>query len=121
MNPASMIHRLKTKISTPQYEETRKFYEKVMGFSLVEAWNDPNDTGCIFKIADGAHLEIYEGVAAGVDGVSLQFRVADLNQFHEIISALWPVGDPVDRPWGSTYLYLTDPAGVSIIVFEGAN
>lgn len=121
MNPASHIHRLKTKITTPFYQETRAFYEDIIGFKLVEAWEGETDTGCIYEIATGSHLEIYKGDAAGLSGLSLQFRVENLADFQHSLNGKWPTKGPEDRPWGSKYLFLTDPAGVSLIVFEGEN
>lgn len=114
---------LKTKISTPEYESTRRFYETVFAMTVVEEWNDPDDLGVILALPGGrqeAFLEIYYvSEPAGLDGVSLQFRVARLDDFMAGLPDGTDYEGPVERPWGSTYLYLHDPSGIQVVVFEG--
>lgn len=114
---------LKTKIITPNLDETREFYVACLGMRVVEAWRQVNDTGCILALAGGegeALLEIYEGSQVdGFGGLSLQFRTDDLAEFRNFLPTGVQVRGPVKRPWGSTYLYLTDPNGISVVVFEG--
>lgn len=112
---------LKTKITTPAYAETRAFYRDVWGFEEIESWDSDGDVGVIFRVGADALLEIYQGEGAPMDGVSLQFRVPALAAFLEDLVGRWPHDGPTPRPWGSTYAYLTDPAGVAIIVYEGGN
>lgn len=119
MHPSS----LKTKITTPLLAETREFYVTCLGMRVVEEWRETDDVGCILALAGGgreALLEIYEGSAADAfGGLSLQFRTEDLAGFTALLPAGTQVRGPVERPWGSTYLYLTDPNGISVVVFEG--
>ena len=114
---------LKTKITTLLLAETRDFYISCLGMHVVEQWCQDNDAGCILALAGGGHealLEIYEGSAAdGFAGLGLQFRTDDLAGFRALLPAGAAVRGPVERPWGSTYLYLTDPNGISVVVFEG--
>lgn len=114
---------LKTKITTRLLAETREFYVTCLGMCVVEEWREADDVGCILALAgDGceALLEIYEGSEAGAfGGLSLQFRTEDLASFIDTLPAGTEVRGPVERPWGSTYLYLTDPNGISVVVFEG--
>jgi catechol 2,3-dioxygenase-like lactoylglutathione lyase family enzyme len=114
---------LKTKITTPRLAETRVFYVTCLGMRVVEEWREGNDVGCILALADDgreALLEIYEGDVAGEYGdLSLQFRTGDLAGFRALLPPGTAVDGPVERPWGSTYLYLTDPNGISVVVFEG--
>ena len=114
---------LKTKIITPKLTETCEFYVTCLGMRVVEEWNEADDVGCILALnSDGreALLEIYEGMHSdGFSGLSLQFRTEDLSAFKESLPATVECRGPVPRPWGSTYLYLTDPNGISIVVFDG--
>lgn len=114
---------LKTKITTPLVEETIAFYEAAIGLERLEEWDEPNDRGCILGLPNGrgeAFLEIYDGPAgADYGSVGLQFRVADLDAFRSRIEGRVPCRGPVQRPWGSRYLFLTDPNGVTVVVFEG--
>ena len=114
---------LKTKISTPRYRSTRRFYERVFRMVVVDEWDDPDDTGCILALPDGrqeALLEIYR-VQSPLElaGVSLQFRFERLSDFLANLPDDIDTEGPVPRPWGSTYLYLRDPNGIQVIVYEG--
>ena len=122
---ADIVHpsSIKTKIITPRLAETRAFYETCLGMHVVEEWDEADDVGCILALAGGgreALLEIYQGSEAhGFGGISLQFRTEDLAAFQAALPAGTQARGPVDRPWGSTYLYLTDPNGVAVVVFTG--
>jgi catechol 2,3-dioxygenase-like lactoylglutathione lyase family enzyme len=114
---------LKTKIITPKLEETRAFFMICLGMQVVEEWREANDVGCILALdGDGreALLEIYEGPQSETfSGMSLQFRTEDLEAFQAGLPPTIECRGPTKRPWGSSYLYLTDPNGISVIVFDG--
>jgi len=116
-------HSLKTKITTPRIQETRDFYASLFGLVVAEAWDEPGDRGCILAFPDGkgeAFIEIYHGEAGSeFSGLSLQLRTADLDGFAAGLPPELARRGPVERPWGSRYLYLTDPNGIGIVVFEG--
>ena len=117
------IHALKTKIITPRFDETLAYYAGLPGLALVEQWDEPDDRGAILGIAGGAEeafLEIYSGPGpADFSDLSLQFRTADVDAFRAAIAGNYACEGPVDRPWGSRYLYLADPNGIRIIVYSG--
>lgn len=114
---------LKTKIVTAKLAETRSFYETLFGLVAIEEWNEPGDVGCILAFPGdrgGALLEIYLGQqAADYSGIGLQFRTTDLLGFQRALPENLPVRGPIDRPWGSRYLFLTDPNGIAVVVYEG--
>jgi catechol 2,3-dioxygenase-like lactoylglutathione lyase family enzyme len=114
---------LKTKITTQRLADTRAFYESLFGLAVVEEWDDPGDKGVILQFPGGhreALLEIYDGQAAQhFAGLSLQFRVDDVESFAAGLPAGVNFEGPSRRPWGSTYLYLRDPNGIQVIVYEG--
>lgn len=114
---------LKTKISTPKYDQTRTFYESVFGMEVAEEWNDPGDVGVILSLPAGkdeAYLEIYSADSeSSFSGLSLQFRVNRVSEFRSTLPRGINFEGPVARPWGSTYLYLRDPNDIQIIVYEG--
>jgi catechol 2,3-dioxygenase-like lactoylglutathione lyase family enzyme len=114
---------LKTKITTPKLEETRAFFVTCLGMGVVEEWNEPDDVGCILALAgDGqeALIEIYEvAIAPDFAGLSLQFRTENLAAFKAGLPATLECRGPTTRPWGSSYLYITDPNGISVIVYDG--
>jgi catechol 2,3-dioxygenase-like lactoylglutathione lyase family enzyme len=115
---------IKTRIDTDKFVETRAFYADVMGLEVLEEWDDGGDAGCIFgfsSVGSTGFLEIgkAEAPAVGLEALSLQFRVDDIEAVVKSLVGKWPFKGPVTRPWGSTYLYLVDPNGITIIIFEG--
>ena len=124
-NTGGSVFSLKTKITTPLFEETKAYYRALFGLVTIEEWDDGADIGCIlgFRAEGGeAFLEIYKGDKGdGFKGLSLQFRTADLAAFAASIRGHHAYEGPTKRPWGCNYLYLTDPNGIAIVVFEGGN
>ena len=116
---------LKTKIITPRLAETRDWYRDLLGLAMLEQWDEPADRGCIlgFGGPDGeALLEIYFGPEdVDFSGLSLQFRVDDVDRFDIPDEARFARRGPEDRPWGSRYLFLTDPNGISVILYSGTS
>lgn len=118
-----MAFSLKTKITTPKLAETRDYYVSLFDMVVVEEWDSLDDKGVILAFRNGreeAFIEIYDGEAVhDFSGLGLQFKSGDLNAFVEGLDPDVERRGPVERPWGSRYLYLTDPNGVAIIVYEG--
>ena len=114
---------MKTKITTPRLADTRAFYESLFGLTVVEEWDEPGDKGVILQFPDGhreALLEIYDGQGTQhFVGLSLQFRVDDVESFIASLPAGVSFEGPDRRPWGSTYVYLRDPNDIQVIVYEG--
>lgn len=114
---------LKTKITTPDVESTANFYERAFGMEVVEEWDEPGDKGVILGLGSGSRealLEIYHEPQAGdFSGISLQFKVDDVESFQSSLPEDLTFEGPVERPWGSTYVYLSDPNGISVIAYQG--
>lgn len=114
---------LKTKITTPRLEQTVAWYRDLFGLEVAEQWDEPGDKGCILSLPGGkseAFLEISDGpVVSGFSNLSLQFRVEDVEHFAVPDEPRFASRGPVDRPWGSRYLFFTDPNGISVVVFSG--
>lgn len=116
---------LKTKIVTPRLEETRGWYRDLLGLEVLEEWDEPGDRGCILGLGGtggDAFLEIYHAEdGADHSGLSLQFRIEDVTAFTVPDEPRFQHRGPEDRPWGSRYLFLTDPNGISVVVFSGSS
>src|SRR5215213_5441 len=116
---------LKTRLSTPLLVETRDWYCGLFNLAVSEEWDEPADRGCILGLpgtAAGAYLEIHHCAAPpNFAGISLQFRVDDVAAFAVPDDPRFKHRGPVDRPWGSQYLFFTDPNGVSVVVFSGTS
>lgn len=121
----SILIGLKTKITTTSFEATRDWYRDLFGLTAREEWDDPDDRGCILGLGSQgreAFLEIYFGEQpADFAGLSLQFRVDDIGRFHIPSEPRFAFRGPEGRPWGSRYLFLTDPNGISVVIFSGTS
>ena len=119
-----LVLSLKTKIFTPNLDETRDFYERVFGMLRVEEWDDPDDKGVILAFTKErleALLEIYDDDSQrDFSCVSLQFRVADMAQFQAALPEALQYEGPKTRPWSSRYIYIRDPNDILPIVYEGS-
>ena len=116
---------LKTKLITTRVEETRDWYIDLLGMTVLEQWDEPGDRGCILGLADSpgeALLEIFHGEKDfDFGGLSLQFRVPDVDAVRPPDDPRFRCRGPVDRPWGSRYLFFTDPNGVVVVLFSGTS
>jgi len=121
----SVLLSLKTKLSTPLFVQTRNWYRDLFRLDVLEEWDEPADRGCIlgFGGAGGdAFLEIYHcDEPLSFAGLSLQFRVDSVDAFVVPDEKRFTYRSPVDRPWGSKYLFLCDPNGISVVVFSGTS
>ena len=114
---------LKTKISTPHVKACAAFYEDLLGLHRVETWDDPNDAGIILALGSSPHSALIElsqqETVSDLSGLSLQIKVDDLCAFLDTVPDGLPYEGPTARPWGARYAYFTDPAGFSVIIFDG--
>lgn len=116
-----MISELKTRIETDRFDACVAFYEQRLGLQVRERWDSDGDRGVIFSASAGTAgnaLELAEGSSSRrPTGLSLQFRVDDLTPWATRLEDLGGRG-PIARPWGARYLYLEDPAGVQVILYD---
>ncbi len=115
---------LKTRIETPLFEESRVFYTKHLGMKVLESWDEKGDKGVILGLGSSAQGEAYLEIAyveslTPYKGVSLQFRVRDIDSVAKKLRGRLEFRGPEERPWGSKYLYLEDPSGIQVILYEG--
>lgn len=113
------LNGLKVRIDTNEFDAMDAFYRSVLALPVDDAWNEEGDRGVIFRLADGGLIELGD-VANAPDpaGFSIQIEVRDVAAEQARIGASWPTEGPTPRPWGLTYLYLTDPNGVDIILYQ---
>ena len=115
---------LKTRIETPIFQESIAFYTEHLGMKVLESWDENGDKGVILGLRSSAQGEAFLELAyvetpRTYKGISLQFRVRDLAVVAERLRGLLQFRGPEECPWGSTYLYLEDPTGVQVILYEG--
>ena len=116
---------MKTKIVTSRVEETRDWYRDLFELTVLEEWNDADDRGCILGLHSTpgeAQLEIHRQLRDfDFSGVGLQFRVDDVDAFVVPDDERFRSRGPITRPWGSRYLFFSDPNGISVVVFSGSS
>ena len=112
---------VKTKIICANWRETSQFYRDRFGMVTVEEWDEVDDKGVVLALTPQreAMVEIYDGPAHDLSGISLQFRVEDVDGFAASLPNDLVRDGPADRPWGARYLIFHDPAGLRIIVYSG--
>ncbi len=112
---------LKTKVICPNWREVADFYRRHFDMETVEEWDEAGDKGVILAFGERREvlLELYDGPASDLSGISLQFRVEDVDAFTAGLDPSIERDGPSDRPWGARYLIFSDPAGVRIVVYSG--
>lgn len=123
---------LKTAIRTKDFDASKKFYTQVLGLPISEEYSGEN-RGCIVRLGEepsNAFLEISEipkdhyyhhpSFLADVanDKMDLQIRTDSLDYWATKLAGTYECRGPIDRPWGSRYLYLRDPDGIQVILYE---
>ncbi|MGJ8662923.1 MAG: VOC family protein [Marinicella sp.] len=113
---------LKIQIKTPLYDQTIAFYQELFQAEVVDSWNNTGGCGTILNFAaleDRVLLEISQAENTQVySGFSLQFKVPSLPNFMLQLPLKYLSSRPIKRPWGATYLKLSDPNGVDVIVYQ---
>lgn len=122
---------LKTVIHTEDFTNSVRFYHEVLGLEVVNKWDEPGDRGRIFKVgSERAFIEILETKAQGEHSANefpsgminnkmeIQMATKNLEAWVSRLQTLWPTKGPLKRPWGSSYLYLRDPNGIQIIIYQ---
>lgn len=125
---------LKTTIRTKSFDVSKMFYSTILNFNVVEEYDDNDGSrGCILRIGSeesNAFVEISEIETKHDyfnssfkndfinDKIDLQIKTNSIVYWAERLKKLWKVRGPVNRPWGSQYLYLRDPDGLQIIIYQ---
>ncbi|MBQ4820345.1 VOC family protein [Aquimarina sp. MMG016] len=123
---------LKTVVRTKDYNASRDFYHQILNLKIVEEYSSEN-RGCVFRFGhkdNNAFIEISEikeghyyynssfSKEVANDKIDLQLKTTDIMRWVNHLEGKWETIGPVDRPWGSRYLYLRDPDGLQIIIYE---
>ena len=134
VSPQNSLLSLKTVIRTKNFEASKTFYTQILNLKIVEEYNDGNGSkGVIVRLGpqgSNAFLEISEITADHSyyqkafsesfenDKADIQLRTDNVNYWANLLHEKWKARGPVLRPWGSHYLYLRDPDGLQIIIYQ---
>ncbi len=125
---------LKTVIRTKDFEASKIFYNQILNLEIIEEYDDGNGSrGLIMRFGQegsNAFLEISEILDNHYyyqepfnenienDKIDIQIRTPDVEYWASLLKEKWNAKGPILRPWGSSYLYLRDPDGLQIIIFQ---
>ena len=115
---------LKLRIETSCFTESKAFYCDLLGLNVIESWSGDGPTGSILGLSNDIEAEGFLELAEAEQttshqGLSIQIRVDDLDKLRRKLDGKIDYTGPTMRPWGSVYLYLVDPNGIQVIVYEG--
>ncbi|MEW7291115.1 VOC family protein [Aquimarina sp. 2304DJ70-9] len=125
---------LKTVIRTKDFEASKIFYTEILNLGIVQEYNDGDGSkGLIlrfgkegstafFEISEIKHDHYYyqEPFSDPIknDKIDIQLRTDNITYWATRLHEKWSARGPVLRPWGSYYLYLRDPDGLQIIIYQ---
>jgi len=127
---------LKTVIRTRDFETSVSFYTQLLNLEMIEDYKDEDGVkGVILQIgkSNNAFIEISEIVKTNMnfqssfaqkvksDKVSLQIETSDIKSWSSKLKDKCEFKGPVLKPWGYYYLYLRDPDGIQIIIYQKVN
>ena len=133
-SPHNSLASLKTVIRTKDFEASKRFYTQVLNLEIVEDYDDgngskglimrfgPEGSNAFFEISEimddhnyyqKAFSETFENDKSGI-----QLRTDNVEYWATRLKDKWHARGPILRPWGSHYLYLRDPDGLQIIIYQ---
>ncbi|MGI9551138.1 MAG: VOC family protein [Aurantibacter sp.] len=133
-SPHSSLLSLKTVIRTKDFGASKIFYTQILNLEIIEEYDDGNGSkGLIVRFGpegSNAFIEISKIVddhnyyqnafSENVenDKIDIQLRTDNIEYWVTLLKEKWNARGPILRPWGSYYLYLRDPDGLQIIIYQ---
>ncbi len=130
----NLFTHVKTVIRTKDFDASKNFYSQILGLDIIEEYDEEMGVrGCILRIGktgSNAFIEIsaidtnhpyFDSSFARVfdnDKMDLQIKTNSINYWANHIETKWIHKGPIKRPWGAIYLYLRDPDGLQIIIYQ---
>jgi|SRR6185369_5065143 len=122
---------IKTVIRCANFDCSRDFYTRILGFTAAEEWTEPEGRGAIFHIEGvGPALEIYEMCRADArfderfhrpldsDKIDLQLETPCVDRWVGRLTGVWEFEGPEELPWGQRWIKLRDPDRLQIAIYE---
>ena len=133
-SPLNNLLSLKTVIRTKDFEASKIFYTQILNLEIVEEHDDgngskglimrfgPEGSNAFFEISEimDDHEYYQEAFSENIenDKTDIQLRTDNVKYWATRLKEKWNARGPVLRPWGSHYLYLRDPDGLHIIIYQ---
>ncbi len=133
-SPPNGLLSLKTVIRTKDFEASKNFYTQVLQLEIIEEYDDgdgskglimrfgPEGSNAFFEISEieKTHTYYQEAFSSTVenDKTGIQLKTDTMEFWATLLKEKWNARGPILRPWGSYYLYLRDPDGLQIIIYQ---
>ncbi|MEW7278673.1 VOC family protein [Aquimarina sp. 2201CG1-2-11] len=130
----AVLQSSKTVIRTKNFTASVDFYTQLLKLTLIENYNDgdgsqgailrlgPEDSNAFIEISeiDKTHSYYQEpfGEELQNDKIDIQLKTNDVTYWENRLEGKCKMRGPVLRPWGSYYLYIRDPDGLQIIIYQ---
>ena len=103
------------------FYKVKEFYEKVLGYPIVDGWDSPEDKGAMFDTG-AAIIEVMtprKGLRPPVQAASLSLMVEDVWALWEKLKDHPNILKPLSAPssWGDVGFKIADPEGFQITFF----
>lgn len=131
MSRPPRAHSTKIVICCADLKASLEIYQDLLGLPVVEQWDQEEGRGAILAVGPASFLELaavarsWEGhrpefeKPVANDKILVQIRVDSTREWAEHLRGRCAFEGPTPRPWGNTYLYLRDPDGVRVALYEG--
>jgi len=114
------ITEFRLKLYVKDMASNRHFYEDIIGFKIVNSWdNGPDDQGIMFDTGSGIIELIFAGNRhVPIQGCDVSLEVDDVHSLWEQLRIVGRIVHPLrDNAWGDTSFCLTDPEGFEVTFF----
>lgn len=131
MNQPPRAHSTKVVVCCADFETSLGFYHGLLGLPVVEQWDQEEGRGAILAVGPSSFVEVaavspqwpmhrpeFEKPVA-TDKIVLQIRVDSTDEWADYLSGRCRFEGPVLRPWGNVYIYLRDPDGFRVALYQG--
>lgn len=132
--PRQGLVSLKTVIRTKNFNASKTFYTEILNLGIAESYDDgdgskgiilrlgPEGSNAFLEISEikGSHSYYQDAFSEDFknDKTDIQLKTDDVHFWAARLKDKWNARGPVLRPWGSYYLYLRDPDGLQIIIYQ---
>ena len=113
------IEQANTILYCEKWQETVAFYRDTLRLPIVVS----NDWFVEFKLTDNSFVSIANVRRATIApahgaGITLTWRVADVQRSRDFLTTLGVQVTPIKQRWGASVAYLTDPEGNRIELWQ---
>ncbi len=125
MYPLTKTTQFRFKMYPKDFYKVKEFYEKVLGYPIVDSWDSPDDKGVMFNTG-AAVIEIMtprKGFNPLIQGTGLSLMVEDVWSLWEKLKNHPNILKPLSTApssWGDVGFRIKDPEGFQITFFTPA-